>query len=154
MRFSTWVRSLAQQGISVLPPSHAVPVELHALLSDGRGLHFRCRGTTVTLRVFPAEATRVAVPIEVDAPTEFPLVPDVLFSVAEGLDHAKASGGAYRLVFPRPAEPEAIASIDGRARFAWSAHEAGLLSVGAAAALFDELAARVWPDIQSLETAA
>jgi hypothetical protein len=154
MRFNSWVFALAMRGISVLPPSHAVPIELHALLPDGRGMHFRCRGTTVTLRVFSAEATRVAVPLEIDAPTEFPLVPDVLCSVAEGLDHARATGVAYRLVFPRAAKPEDVASIDGRARFGWSAHEAGLLSVRAAAPLLDELLARVSGEAQPLDEAA
>jgi hypothetical protein len=154
MRFDAWVSQLARRGINVLPPSHAVPVEVHAVLADGRGLHFRCRGTTVTLRVFPAAAARVAVPVDVGAPTEFPIVPDVLFPVAEGLRRARAGGAAYRLVFPSAAAPEAVTSIDGRVRFGWSAYEAGQLSVRSAAPLLDELLARVWDGSQSLEAAA
>jgi len=154
MRFATWVADLTRRGITVLPPSHAVPIELHGVLPDGRGLHFRCRGTTVTLRLYAAAETRVALPMAVGAPTEFPVVPEVLLPVAEGLDQARATGAAYRVVFPRAATPRAAATIDGQARFGWSAYEAGLLSVGGAAPLFDELLARVSVEAQSLTVAA
>jgi hypothetical protein len=154
MRFDTWVADLARRCITVLPPSHAVPVELHGVLPDGRGLHFRCRGTTVTLRIYAAAETRVALPVAVGAPTEFPVVPDVLLPVAEGLDQARATGTAYRIVFPSAAAPETVATIDGPARFGWSAYEAGLLTVSAAAPLFDELLARVSLSAQSLTVAA
>jgi hypothetical protein len=154
MRFDTWVADLTRRGITILPPTHAVPIELHAVLPDGRGLHFRCRGTTVTMRVFPAEAMRVALPVTIDAPTEFPIVPEVLLPVAEGLDEARASGCAYRLVAPRGSAPESVAIVDGRARFGWSAYEAGLLTVAAAAPLFDELLALVSLDARTLAPAA
>jgi hypothetical protein len=160
MHFDTWVADLTQRGITVLPPSHAVPVELHGVLPDGRGLHFRCRGTTVTLRVLAVADTQVALPVTVGAPTEFPVMPDVLLPLAEGLDQARQRGAIARLVFPNDAAPESAAAIDGKARFGWSGYEAGLLSVDAAAPLFDELLARVGldrlarPAVHSLRAAA
>ncbi len=146
MNFDTWVADLTQRGMTVLPPSHAVPVELHVILPDGRGLHFRCRGTTVTLRLFAVADTRVAVPVAVSAPTEFPVVPEVLLPVAEGVDQARMRGAVFRLVFPNDARPQSVDSIDGRTRFGWSAYEAGLLSVEEAAPLFDELLTRLGLD--------
>jgi len=150
---SSWTANLAGRGITVLPPSAAVPVELHAALSDGRGLHFRCRGTQVRMRVFAAEDVRLAVPARALAPTELPLtterwVPLAEVEAAGALDVARA-----RVVFT--GTPQAVAAIDGAQRYGWRGYEAGLLRIGQAAALFDELlGALVPPDTEQSDPVA
>jgi hypothetical protein len=137
-----WIDELARHGITVLPPSTAVPVELYAALPDGRGLHFQCRGTRVTLRLFAPESVRLAVPVHESTPTELPLLTEVWlpFQPVPQTQHHPV-----RVVLS--GAPVASASVDGGARFGWTGHEAGLLRAAQARPLFDELLAGLVPDL-------
>jgi hypothetical protein len=140
--FAAWTTELARRGITVLPPSAAVPVELHAALPDGRAVHFRCRGTRVSLRVFAAEDVRLAVPARAGAPTELPLTTE------RWLPLGAAGAAPTRVVFTGQAT--ATAAIEGGQRWGWRGYEAGLLRVREAALLFDELLGSVVPELAPL----
>jgi hypothetical protein len=133
MDFSTWNRVLADRGLSVVPPSHAVPVDVWALLPGAGALHFRCRGTIATLAVY-ADADLVL--------TE----PEVSASCDCGAEHRTARSET-RVALRRGARPSAQATYDGRAERGWKGHEAGLLGVAEAALLFERLLAVVRPDL-------
>jgi len=137
--FAAWTAQLAARGIIVLPPSAAVPVELHATLPDGRALHFRCRGTRVTLRLFASDDVRLAVPAGAETPTELPLTTE------RWLPLGAAGEAPARVVFTGQARASAV--IDGTQRWGWRGYEAGLLRVREAAALFDELLGSVVPEL-------
>src|SRR5688572_12293838 len=62
MNLTTWIDHLATRGLTAVAPTTAVPVELFALLPAGGLLHFRCRGTVVSLRRFEARDVHVALP--------------------------------------------------------------------------------------------
>lgn len=145
MTLSDWTAELALRGITVLPPTTAVPVELHASLPDGRGLHFRCRGTRATLRVFHAEAVQLAVPVREATPTELPLVTEVWLPLA---GTRVLERQLVRLVFT--GAPAASAEMDGASRFGWSGHEAGLLRLREAKPLFEELLSGVLPELAAV----
>jgi hypothetical protein len=134
MILSTWTTELAQRGITVLPPTTIVPVDMYASLPDGCGLHFRCRGTRVTLSVFAAADVQLAVPVREATPTELPLTTEIRLPLAGA---RLIESDLVRVVFSGP--PVASATIDGRRRFGWAGHEAGLLRLGDALPLFDEL---------------
>jgi hypothetical protein len=152
MTLPDWVTELAGRGITVLPPTTAVPVELYAALPDGRALHFRCRGTQATMRVFAAESVRVAVPVREATPTELPLLTEVWLPLAGAADVLR--GGEHHLVrMVLAGQPSTTAVVDGRERFGWSQYEAGLLRVRDAQPLFEELLAALVPEL-ALQTAA
>lgn len=133
MDFSTWTRVLADRGLSVVPPSHAVPIDVWALLPGAGALHFRCRGTAATLAVYEDAQLLLTEP-EVSATCDC------------GAEHRIARADSR--VTPRAnARPTALATYDGRADRGWTAHEAGLLSVAEAAVLFERLLATVRPDL-------
>ena len=138
MNLSTWITSLAARGLTALPPSTAVPVELYALLPGGDLLHFRSRGTSVTLRRFAAADVSVVLPTAYAGTT-----PEAL-SVSD-VRSLRDAPGAGRVVLPAAARPTAEVAIDGAARFGWTGFEAGLLPVAVAALLFDELLAALVP---------
>ncbi len=133
MDFATWTRALSARGLQVVPPSHPVPVELWALLPAGGLIHFRCRGTRVTLDRYAED--------------------DLLFVESPGrcgCDGGCADGPRARVgavpprVRIRPgARPVAAARFDGTRARRWSGHEAGLLTVEQAAPLFDVLLDRL-----------
>jgi hypothetical protein len=141
MTLTDWIDELARRGISVLPPTTAVPVELYAALPDGRGLHFRCRGTQVTLRIFAPESVRLAVPVRESTPTELPLLTEVWLPLAGA---QVVERGGVRVVLA--GDPVASAAVDGVQRFGWSGYEAGLLRVAEAQPLFEELLAALLPE--------
>jgi len=142
MSLSHWTAELARRGITVLPPTTAVPVELHAALPDGRGLHFRCRGTRATLGIYAADSVRLAVPVREATPTELPLTTEVR------VPFAGARVVEQRLVrMVISGAPAASALLDGAERFGWSGYEAGLLRVSQAKPLFEELLATLVPDL-------
>jgi hypothetical protein len=133
MDFSTWTRVLADRGLSVVPPSHAVPVDVWALLPGTGALHFRCRGTTASLALY-ADADLLL--------TE----PEVAATCDCGAGHRTARSET-RVALRSPARPIAEASYDGRADRGWTSHEAGLLTVAEAASLFDQLLPSLRPDL-------
>jgi hypothetical protein len=151
MTLTDWTADLTARGITVLPPTTAVPVELYAVLPDGRGLHFRCRGTQAVLSVFAAESVRIAVPVHEATPTELPLLTEVWLPLT-GLTGAQVSEHQpVRVILS--GRPSAATAVDGRERFGWSGYEAGLLRVRDAQPLFEELLARLIPEL-ALEPAA
>jgi hypothetical protein len=134
---SDWALALDLRGLTPLPPTTAVPVELYALLPDGRVLHFRCRGTSVTLRLYAAGDVALAIGVRETVVTELPVVGEVWVPLRD------AVGVPGRAVFT--AAPLAAAFIDGRERFGWTGHEAGLLRGTDALPLLDELLAALVP---------
>jgi hypothetical protein len=142
MTLTDWIDELARRGISVLPPTTAVPVELYAALPDGRGLHFRCRGTQVTLRIFAPQSVRLAVPVRESTPTELPLLTEVWLPLAGA---QVVERGRVRVVLA--GDPVASATVDGAQRFGWSGYEAGLLRVPEVQPLFEELLAALLPEL-------
>ena len=123
---------LQRHGITLLPGSSTVPVELYALLADGRALHFLCRGTSVTLRLHDGADVAVAVGIREAVRTELPVTGEVWFAPGDVL----ASAGGRTVL---TGSPVAEAVLDGRERFGWTGHEAGLLRPAAALPLLLEL---------------
>lgn len=129
MRLADWVAALTARGLSVHPPTAAVPVELWATLPDGRGVHFACRGTRAVLRLVPADRVGVAVPVALPTPEEFRVTAYAVRPL---------SAGPGRLVLGAP-ETEVV--LDGARRFGWTGVAAARLPVAAAAAIFDDLLA-------------
>lgn len=133
MDFSTWTRVLTDRGLSVVPPSHAVPIDVWALLPGTGALHFRCRGTAATLAVY--EDAHLLL-------TE----PEVAATCDCGAAHRIARAES-RVALRENAQPAALATYDGKADRGWTAHEAGLLSVAEAAEIFEQLLTVVRPDL-------
>ncbi len=131
MDFAAWTRTLFDRGLRVVPPSHPAPVRLWALLPAGGLLHFRCHGTFVDLERY-AEG-------------------DFLFADPAGRcdcgcgQHLPAPQAPPRLVLRTGARPVDGVRHDGAAEGGWRAYEAGLLSVDAAAEVFDRLLAELAP---------
>lgn len=136
LTFSSWTAALAERGLSVLPPSHPVPVELWARDADGV-VHFRARGTTVTLRRYQ----------------DSDLTGLILRSECDCAEHRTAGAGTRTVLAPGAA-PVAEVQIDGAAEFGWRAIEAGRLDVPAAAVLFDLLHERLGAAGRSAATEA
>jgi hypothetical protein len=137
-RGSDWALALELRGLTPLSPTTAVPVELYALLPDGRAVHFRCRGTSVTLRLYAAADVAVAIGVRETVVTELPVVGEVWVPLRDAL------GVPGRAVFT--SAPLAAAAIDGRERFGWTGHEAGLLRGTEALPFLDELLAVLVPE--------
>jgi hypothetical protein len=131
-----WADELGRRGVRVLPPTTAVPVELYGLLPDGRALHFLCRGTSVSLRLYAAADVALAVGVREAVVTELPVTGEVWLPLAEMVG-APGLAAPGRAVFT--GAPVASAGLDGRARFGWTGHEAGLLRGASALPLFVEL---------------
>ena len=135
-----WTFALAHRGLTPLAPTTAVPVELYALLPDGRALHFRCRGTSVTLRLYAATDVALAVGVRETVLTELPVAGEVWVPLSAA---PHSPDRPARAVFT--AAPVASVAIDGRDRFGWTSHEAGLLRGTDALPLLDELLAVLVP---------
>lgn len=129
---ASWTHELRRRGITVLPGSTSVPVELYGLLPDGRAVHFLCRGASVTLRLYAADSVALAVGIRETVRAELPVTGEVWLRATDVI--GTATGRAVLL-----GEPVAEAVLDGRARFGWTSYEAGLLRGAAALPLFTEL---------------
>ncbi|GAA2758207.1 hypothetical protein [Actinopolymorpha rutila] len=131
MDFAAWTRTLFDRGLRVVPPSHPAPVRLWALLPAGGLLHFRCHGTTVDLERY-AEG-------------------DFLFAAPAGRcdcgcgQHLPAPQAPPRLVLRTGARPVDGVRHDGAGERGWRGYEAGLLSVDAAAEVFERLLAELTP---------
>jgi hypothetical protein len=125
LTFAAWTAALAERGLTVLPSSHAVPIELWARDDEGV-LHFQAQGTRVRLRRYEASD----------------LTGLILRSECDCEEH-RSAGAARRVVLRPGATPLAEAQVDGSAEFGWTGFEAGLLDVPTAAVLFDRLQAEV-----------
>ena len=121
LTFTTWSSALADRGLTVLPASHAVPVELWIRDRD-QVLHLSARGTTVALRSYAGSD----------------LTGLILRSECDCEEH-RVAGAGRRTVLTPGAVPSAEVRIDGREEFGWSTIEAGLLDVPTAAMLLDRL---------------
>lgn len=121
LTFSAWSNALADRGLTLLPASHAVPVELWIRDRD-QVLHLSARGTTVSLRRYAGSD----------------LTGLILRSECDCEEH-RVAGAGRRTVLTPGAIPSAEARIDGRSEFGWTTIEAGLLDVPTAAVLFDRL---------------
>ena len=120
--FSAWTAALAARGLTVLPSSHAVPVQLWARERGGGVLHFAARGTAVTLRRYATnDLTGLILRAECDC------------------EEHRTAGAGQRTVLIPGTTPLAEEILDGREEFGWSGIEAGLLDVPSAASLFDRL---------------
>ncbi|HSV40330.1 MAG TPA: hypothetical protein VLI04_16330 [Nocardioidaceae bacterium] len=129
LTFAAWSASLTARGFTVLPSSHAVPIELWLRTPRNEVLHLRARGTSVTLRRFPAAA----------------LAGLILRSECDCEEH-RTAGATTRTTLAPGAVPLAEATFDGAAELGWVGYQAGLLDVPSAAALFDRLLSDVLPD--------
>ncbi len=128
LTFTAWTATLAADGYTVLPSSHAVPVQLWLRDGDGQVLHFLARGTRITLRSYrPSDLTGL-----------------ILRSECDCAEH-RTAGAAQRTVLVPGAVPLAESAVDGRRDFGWRGIEAGLLDVPSAAAILDRLLAELSP---------
>ena len=122
LTFSAWTSALTAQGFTVLPSSHAVPIELWLRTPRNEVLHLRARGTRVVLRRYTAAA----------------LAGLILRSECDCEEH-RTAGAATRTTLAPGSVPLAEAVYDGAADLGWVGYQAGLLDVPTAAALFDRL---------------
>lgn len=141
---SDWTFALDARGLTPLAPTTSVPVELYALLPDGRALHFRCRGTSVTLRLYAAADVALAVGVREPVLPQLPVAGERWVALADALHTVHTPDRPARAVFT--SAPIASAAIDGRERFGWTSHEAGLLRGTESLPLLDELLAVLVPD--------
>ncbi len=125
LTLSAWTAALAARGLTVLPCSYVVPVDLW-LRAENDVLHLRARGTRVTLRRY--------------APTS--LTGLILRSECDCAEH-RAAGARTRTALAPGVLPLAEAVFDGAAERGWVGYEAGLLGIGDAAALLDLLLPQV-----------
>ena len=135
LTFAAWTRALTVRGLSVLPSSHAVPVQLW-VRDDPGVLHFAARGTRVWLRRYDASD----------------LTGLILRSECDCEEH-RSAGAAQRTVLRPGAVPVAERVIEGLTQFGWTGIEAGLLDVPTAAALFDRLLSDLSPTAKTPELA-
>jgi len=131
MDFSAWTRALSSRGLTVVPPSHPVPITLWILRSTGGALHFSCRGTRVALSAYDDSAIvftrRVA-------------------TCGCGCGRYVRNVEAPPRMTVRPgARPVRVARFDGAEHLGWTGYEAGLLGVAEGAALFERLLAELEP---------
>jgi len=129
LTFAAWTASLTSRGFTVLPSSHAVPVELWLRTPRHEVLHLRARGTSVTLRRYPAAA----------------LAGLILRSECDCEAH-RTAGATTRTTLAPGAVAVAEAVYDGATEQGWVGYQAGLVDVATAAALFDRLLSEVVPD--------
>ena len=122
LTFATWTAALTARGYTVLPSSHAVPIELWLRTPRNEVLHLRARGVRVTLRRYTAGA----------------LAGLILRSECDCEEH-RTAGATTRTTLMPGSVPLAEAVYDGAAEAGWVGYEAGLLDVPSAAALFDSL---------------
>jgi hypothetical protein len=120
--FAAWTTALTARGFTVLPSSHAVPIELWLRTRRNEVLHLRARGTSVTLRRYPAAA----------------LAGLILRSECDCEEHRRA-GATTRTTLMPGAVALSEAVYDGADELGWVGYQAGLLDVASAAVLFDRL---------------
>lgn len=142
MIFHEWVKKLSASGYVVCPGSSAVPVEVTGIRPDGVGFHFRCRGVQARLGVYRTGRARWQVPLwdDVWSPEEALQLWEL--RVIDG-ERCHDLPEAARLVFTDPGEPDDVVVFDGSVESDWRGYDAGLLSVDAAAKLFERLSGQV-----------
>ncbi|MET9023601.1 hypothetical protein ABZV93_26880 [Actinopolymorpha sp. NPDC004070] len=133
MDFAAWTRTLFDRGLRVVPPSHPAPVRLWALLPAGGLLHFRCHGTTVDLERYAEGDFLFADP-----------APRCDCGCGE---HLPAPQAPPRLVLRTHTQPADGVRYDGAAEQGWRGFEAGLLTVDAAAEVFNRLVTDLLPGL-------
>lgn len=119
-----WTVALAARGLTVLPSSYVVPVELWLRAADGAVLHVRARGAHVTLRVYDATALGAM----------------VVRAECDCAEH-RTAGAVLRTTVLPSAEPLVELVDDGEGR--WTAYDAGRLTVAEAAPVVDRLLDRL-----------
>ncbi len=125
LTLSAWTAALAERGLTVLPSSHAVPVQLWARDRFGV-LRFTAQGTRVRLRRYAAaDLTGLILRAECDC------------------EEHRTAGAEVRTVLVPGATPLAEEVIEGHHEFGWTGIEAGLLDIPTAAVLFDRLLAEM-----------
>ena len=129
LTFAAWTSALTQRGFTVLPSSHAVPIELWLRTPRNEVLHLRARGTAVTLRRYSAAA----------------LAGLILRSECDCEEH-RTAGATTRTSLVPGSVPLAETVYDGAAELGWVGYQAGLLDVASASVLFDRLLPDVAPD--------
>ena len=129
LTFAAWTSALTIRGFTVLPSSHAVPIELWLRTQRGDVLHLRARGTRVVLRHYSAAA----------------LAGLILRSECDCEEH-RTAGAATRTTLAPGAVPLAETVYDGAGELGWVGYQAGLLDVPSAAVLLDRLLPEVAPD--------
>jgi hypothetical protein len=116
-------------------------VELWGLRPDGVGFHFRCRGVQVRLGLYRPGRAQWQVPVWDDL-----WCPEEALSLWEhrpvDLECREDPQAPARLVFTDAGAPDDLVVFDGSVESDWCGYEAGLLSVGAAAELFEQLWAK------------
>jgi len=122
LTFAAWTAALTARGFTVLPSSHAVPIELWLRTPRNEVLHLRARGTSVTLRCYSASA----------------LAGLILRSECDCEEH-RTAGAATRTTLTPGAVVLAEAVYDGAEELGWVGYQAGLLDVPSAAVLLDRL---------------
>ncbi len=122
LTFESWTAALSARGFTVLPSSHAVPIELWLRTERNEVLHLRARGTKVTLRRYTAAA----------------LAGLILRAECDCEEH-RLAGAATRTTLVPGSVPLTEAVYDGAAELGWVGYQAGLLDVPSASVLFDRL---------------
>ncbi len=114
--------TLAPRGLTVLPHSHLVPVDLWLRSGSGLLLHLSGRGTTLRLRAYSdSDLTAVLLRAECDCQSH------------------REAGAAHRVALRPGAVPSASLVYDGAARHGWTGVEAALLRPVALRPILDEL---------------
>ena len=132
LTFPAWTAALGDRGLTVLSPSHRVPVELWLRSAEHGLLHFFARGTRVVLRAHrPEDLTWLLLRSECDC-----------------AEH-RTAGAGRRLVLRPGAVPVAEVVLDGAAAHDWRGYDAGLIDVPTAAAVFDRLLAALSEPVQA-----
>ena len=113
---------LAPRGLSVLPQSHLVPVDVWLRDASGALLHLTGRGTTLRLRAYDAtDLTAVLLRSECDCRAH------------------REAGAAHRVALRPGATPVSEAAYDGATRHGWTGIEAAMLRGEALAAVLRDL---------------
>ena len=131
MDFASWTRALSSRGLTVVPPSHPVPITLWILRSTGGALHFVCRGTRATLSAYADS--------DIAFDRRIPACGCGCGRLARDADVPP------RLTVRPGARPIEVARFDGAERLGWTGYEAGLLGVADGAILFDRLLGELEP---------
>jgi hypothetical protein len=137
LTFAAWVAALSARGHAVLAASHAVPIQLWLRRHDGTVLHFLARGTRVTLRQYDAGS----------------LTSLVLRSECDCEEHRTAGAGARTVLTPGAVPVDEVV-FDGAQALGWSGYEAGLLDLGTAAEMFEEMSAQLTGQAGALRATA
>jgi hypothetical protein len=120
--WSRWTADLASRGLTVLPQSHLVPVDMWLLGPAGELLHLTGRGTTLRLRRY----------------VESDLTGLLLRAECDCKSHREA-GATARVALRPDAVPLASVAFDGAALRGWTGVHAAALRPAELAPLLDVL---------------